>query len=111
MFIYYIATHQIFFWIAMASALIGNMFVAVFLKEAFFSEVIAHGKQRIRRQVHYGVFGLELKVLALLLALVYVACYPGPVPNILLAAYSLWVLMIAVLVNTGAARVKRRQKL
>lgn len=116
--LYYIVTHQIFFWIAVALAIIGNLLVWASLEKIFTTNKPSSTGplQRyydeldwppVQRASHYGVVGVELKLIALVVGGLYAASYPGRVSTLLLIGYLAWLLIMTVLVMVGVSRVKR----
>lgn len=115
MFLYYIATHHIFMWIAVALAAIGNVLMWVSLERIFVTnkpEQLATLRNFreypfVMRATHLGIIGLELKFIALVMAGLYVACYPATIHTVLFVVYVVWYLIMASLVMVGVMRVKR----
>ena len=113
--LYYVATHHIFMWVAVTLAVIGNVLVWGALEKVFVTNrpswLVTAGDFRtyrsVQRAAHLGIFGIELKLIALVMAGVYVACYPATIHTVFLAVYFVWYLIMAVFVMVGTSRVKR----
>ena len=119
MFIYTLATHHIFMGVAVARAVIGNLLVWSSLERIFMTnrparspfyyplsgELTVH--RGLQRASHLGVVGIEMNVIALVIAGAYAACYPDAGYTSLLVVYLVWLLIMTYAVMIAATRVKR----